>query len=123
MVEKRLAKHRALQAAIRPPEEVDVAEAERILVGWGSSRPALLEALDRLHKNGIRAGMMHFTEMWPLPAYRFPEGKAYWSVENNATGQLARLLRSEYGIAFAGQVHRYDGLPLTGAYIVEALKW
>jgi 2-oxoglutarate ferredoxin oxidoreductase subunit alpha len=123
MVEKRLAKHRALKAAIRPPEEVDVAEAERILVGWGSSRPALLEALDRLHKNGIRAGMIHFTEMWPLPAYRFPEGKAYWSVENNATGQLARLLRSEYGIAFAGQVHRYDGLPVTGPYIVEALKW
>ena len=123
MVEKRLAKHRALMAAIRPPEEVDVAEAERILVGWGSSRSALLEALDRLRENGIRSGMIHFTEMWPLPAYRFPEGKTFWSVENNATGQLARLLRSEYGIAFAGQIHRYDGLPLTGPYIVGALKW
>jgi 2-oxoglutarate/2-oxoacid ferredoxin oxidoreductase subunit alpha len=123
MVAKRLAKHRQLQAAIRPPEEVDVAEAERILVGWGSSRAALLEALERLHKNGIRTGLIHFTEMWPLPAYRFAEGKAYWSVENNATGQLARLLRSEYGISFAGQVHRYDGLPLTGQYIQEMLQW
>ena len=67
--------------------------------------------------------MIHFTEMWPLPIYRFPEGKAYWSVENNATGQLARLLRSEYGITFSGEVHRYDGLPLTGLYIQEALQW
>jgi 2-oxoglutarate ferredoxin oxidoreductase subunit alpha len=92
-------------------------------VGWGSSRPALLEALDRLRKKGTPAGLIHFTEMWPLPAYRFPEGKAYWNVENNATGQLARLLRSEYGITFAGEVHRYDGLPLTGPYIQEALQW
>jgi len=123
MVEKRLAKHRALQAAIPPPEEIDVEGAERILVGWGSSRPALLEALEQLQKNGARTGMIHFTEMWPLPTYRFPEGKAYWSVENNATGQLARLLRSEYGISFSGEVHRYDGLPLTGPYIQEALQW
>ena len=123
MVEKRLAKHRALKAAIRPPEEVDVEGAERILVGWGSSRPALLEALERLKKNGIRTGLIHFTEIWPLPAYRFPEGKAYWNVENNATGQLARLLRSEYGITFAGEVLRYDGLPLTGPYIQEVLQW
>lgn len=123
MVEKRLAKHRALKAAIRPPEEVNVEEADWILVGWGSSRPALLEALDQLQQKGTRAGMIHFTEMWPLPTYRFPDGKAYWSVENNATGQLARLLRSEYGITFAGEVHRYDGLPLTGPYIQEALRW
>jgi 2-oxoglutarate ferredoxin oxidoreductase subunit alpha len=123
MVEKRLAKHQALKAAIGPPEEVDVEGAERILVGWGSSRSALLEALEQLQKNGARTGMIHFTEMWPLPAYRFPEGKAYWSVENNATGQLARLLRSEYAITFSGKVHRYDGLPLTGPYIQEALQW
>jgi 2-oxoglutarate ferredoxin oxidoreductase subunit alpha len=123
MVEKRLAKHRALKAAMDPPEEIDVEGAERILVGWGSSRAALLEALERLKKTGTRTGMVHFTEMWPLPDYRFPEGKAYWSVENNATGQLARLLRSEYGIVFSGEVHRYDGLPLTGPYIQEALPW
>lgn len=123
MVEKRLAKHRAVKAAIHPPEEVDVEGAERILVGWGSSRPALLEALERLNKNGIRTGLIHFREIWPLPAYRFPEGKAYWNVENNTTGQLATLLRSEYGITFAGQVHRYDSLPLTGPYIQEVLQW
>jgi len=39
MVGKRIAKHRELKAAIRPPEEVDVEGAERILVGWGSRVP------------------------------------------------------------------------------------
>jgi 2-oxoglutarate ferredoxin oxidoreductase subunit alpha len=123
MMKKRLAKHRELKAAVRPPEEVDVEGAERILVGWGSSRPALLEAIEQQNKDGIRTGLIHFTEMWPLPAYRFPVGKAYWNVESNATGQLGRLLRSEYGISFAGEVLRHDGLPMTGSYIQKVLRW
>ena len=123
MVKKRLAKHGALKAAINPPEEIQVEGAERILVGWGSSRAALVEALEGLKKTGIRTGLIHFTEMWPLPDYQFPQGKAYWSVENNATAQMARLLRSEYGITFSGEVLRYDGLPLTGPFIQEALQW
>ena len=61
--------------------------------------------------------MIHFTELWPLPNYTFRTGKTYWNVESNATGQLARLLRSEYGIEFAGSINRYDGLPLTSEYI------
>ena len=37
MVEKRLAKHRELKAVVRPPEELDVEEAERILDGEGGN--------------------------------------------------------------------------------------
>jgi 2-oxoglutarate ferredoxin oxidoreductase subunit alpha len=117
MVEKRLAKYQGLKAEINPPEEIDLEGADNILVGWGSSRQALLDALEQLKKSGVRAGLIHFTEVWPLPEYNFPEGKHYWAVENNATAQLARLLRSEYGITFAGTINRYDGLPLTGGYV------
>ena len=80
----------------------------------------MLDALEQLRKDGIRAGMIHFTELWPLPEYNFPEGRHYWTVETNATAQLARLLRSEYGVIFAGAINRYDGLPLTGGYIRAA---
>jgi 2-oxoglutarate ferredoxin oxidoreductase subunit alpha len=61
--------------------------------------------------------MIHFTELWPLPEYTFPKGKIFMTVENNSTGQLARLLRSEYNVKFSGSITRYDGLPLTGEYI------
>jgi 2-oxoglutarate ferredoxin oxidoreductase subunit alpha len=40
-----------------------------------------------------------------------------WIVENNATGQLARLLRSEYNVEFEGSIQRNDGLPLTADFI------
>lgn len=117
MVEKRLAKLKGLKKEMQGPEERELDEAQVVLVGWGSTRQAVLEAMDLLAGDGIRAGMIHFTELWPLPDYTFRTGKRYWSVESNATSQLARLLRSEYPVFFDGSVNRYDGLPMTGDYI------
>jgi len=117
MVKKRIAKLDSLKKEISLPEEIDVNDADTVLVGWGSSRGALLEALYSLKQEGRKVGMLHFTELWPLPQFTFPKGKAYITVESNATGQLSRLLRSEYGVSFRGTISRYDGLPLTGEYI------
>ncbi len=117
MAEKRLAKFQGLKREVKPPEEVYLEDAGVILVGWGSSKAAILEGIRLLKQEGVRAGMIHFTELWPLPEYHFPEGPSLWTVESNATGQLARLLRSEFGLSFEGAIHRYDGLPLTGEYI------
>jgi 2-oxoglutarate ferredoxin oxidoreductase subunit alpha len=117
MVHKRLAKIDGLREEISPPEEIYGNDEETVLVGWGSSRGALLEAVRLLKQEGKKAGMLHFTELWPLPEFTFPEGKTYITVESNATGQLARLLRSEYGVPFKRTISRYDGLPLTGEYI------
>jgi 2-oxoglutarate/2-oxoacid ferredoxin oxidoreductase subunit alpha len=117
MVEKRLAKFKGLKSEVKPPEEVYSEDVDVILVGWGSSRSAILEGIRLLRQDDVRAGMIHFTELWPLPKYRFPEGPSLWTVESNATGQLGRLLRSEFELSFEGTIHRYDGLPLTGEYI------
>jgi len=117
MVEKRLAKIEGLREEISPPEEISVDDADTVLVGWGSSRGALLEVMRLLKQEGTKVGMLHFTELWPLPEFSFPKGKTYITVESNAAGQLARLLRSEYGVSFRGTISRYDGLPLTSMYI------
>lgn len=117
MAEKRRRKYQSLQREIRPPEETNLDDAETVLVSWGSSRNAVLEAVNSLRRDGTQVGMIHFTDLWPLPAYSFSEEKSYWSVEGNANGQLARLLRSEYGLSFDRHLGRYDGLPLTATYI------
>ncbi len=117
LVEKRLAKLNGLKKEVSPPEQAYENDADTVLVGWGSSRGAILEGLRLLKKDGKEVGMIHFTELWPLPDFDFPEGKNYITVESNFTGQLARLLRSEYGVSFQGTIGRYDGLPLTGEYI------
>lgn len=117
MMKKRLVKFQGLKAEMAAPEEINVDQAETVMVGWGSSRQAILESIEYFKADGVQVGMIHFAEVWPLPEYNFPQGKRYWSVENNATSQLARLLRSEYDITFTGSINRYDGLPLTGNYV------
>jgi 2-oxoglutarate ferredoxin oxidoreductase subunit alpha len=91
-------------------------------VSWGSSRNAVFEAGDKLGENGSNVGLLHFTELWPLPAYEFPPEKHYHMVESNATGQFRRLLRSEYGLKVKRTITRYDGLPLDCDYILEAFE-
>ena len=121
MVEKRLRKTGALREEIAPPEAYRTEDAETILVGWGSTRGAIREAVDRLRARGKRVGALHFTELWPLPDVSLPEGARFVSVEGNATGQFARLLSSELGASFAATVRRYDGLPITAEEIERTL--
>ncbi|MBN1850457.1 MAG: 2-oxoacid:acceptor oxidoreductase subunit alpha [Deltaproteobacteria bacterium] len=117
MAKKRMLKLDMLKKSVHPPEEVATKGADFILVSWGSTRGSVLEAISLMRGTGVKAGMIHFTELWPLPKYEFPRGKALYIVENNASGQLSRLLRSQYNISSRGFVHRFDGLPLTAGYI------
>ena len=117
MAEKRMTKLKGLKTEIGRPEEINLEQAETVFIGWGSSRGAILEAMDRLERKNHSTGLIHFSELWPLPAYRFSEDKNYWIVENTISGQLARLLRSEYDLNIKGILGRYDGLPLTGNFI------
>jgi 2-oxoglutarate/2-oxoacid ferredoxin oxidoreductase subunit alpha len=117
MVKKRLSKLSRLKAAVPPPEEISIEAADIVFIGWGSTRGALIEASESLKNDGIKAGIIHFTELWPLPEYDFPKNKTYWSVEGNSLGQLSRMLKNEYNINIKGLISRYDGLPITGEYI------
>jgi 2-oxoglutarate ferredoxin oxidoreductase subunit alpha len=67
--------------------------------------------------------MLHLTELWPFPAKNVQtilnDARICYVIENNAGGQLARLIRSEIGIAVTGTILKYDGRPFTPAYIVE----
>lgn len=117
MVSKRLAKLESLRRAIAPPDASHLDDSDEVMIGWGSTRGAIDEAAEKMRAQGHRVGTIHFTELWPLPEYAFPEGKRYITVEGNATGQLARLLAAEYGLRVAGTIGRSDGLPLTAHYV------
>jgi len=118
-VEKRLEKVRRLRKEIRPPDVNRTDDADLILVGWGSTRGAIAEAVDRLRVDGRKAGSIHFAELWPLPDVARPKEARYWTVEGNATGQLARLLRGGLGWSIEGTIGRSDGLPIAARYILE----
>lgn len=122
MVEKRLKKLELLRHEIMLPEEYQISGAEDIFISWGSSKNAVFEAVDKLRENKAKVGAIHFTELMPLPEYEFSPDKNYCTVESNATGQLGRLLRGEYGIVVTRRITRYDGLPLDHEYIMEVFE-
>ena len=122
MVEKRLEKGRRLKLEMAQPDSDGVEGADLVLIGWGSTKDAINEAVDRLRAAGRKAGSLHFTELWPLPDLDLPEDSRYWTVEGNATGQFAHLLESEAGLQIEGKIGRYDGLPLDAETILKELS-
>jgi 2-oxoglutarate ferredoxin oxidoreductase subunit alpha len=122
MVDKRLKKGRELQEEIELPTPNRIDDAETILIGWGSTKGAIDEAVEHLRVDGRKAGSLHFTEIWPLPELELRENARYWTVEGNATGQFAHLLESEVALRVEGRIGRYDGLPINASTILKALS-
>ena len=126
MVAKRLRKLDGLKAEVAPPEYLGDKNPEMLLVTWGSSRGAVLEAAARLRSQGRQVAVLGFSQVWPLmPAQFLPylqEAGNVVMVEGNATGQFANLIRRETGFKIPKMVLRYDGLPITPEYILAELK-
>ena len=124
-VDKRLRKINSLKRDIIPPELYGPKKAELTLVGWGSTYGALREAVDELSQE-IKLNLLHFRKLWPFPAEMvnkmFTRTEKLCIVENNATGQLARLIRAETGREIQRKILKYDGRPFTAGYIIERLR-
>ena len=122
MVEKRMEKGRRLEREMAKPRSYRADEADLVLIGWGSTKGAIDEAVGLLRSRGQDVGSLHFTEVWPLPELDLRDGVRYWTIEGNATGQFARLLESEAGLPIEGRIGRYDGLPIDAETILGALS-
>jgi 2-oxoglutarate ferredoxin oxidoreductase subunit alpha len=67
---------------------------------------------------------LHLSELWPFPGEsvsRVLQGVKNWGVvENNYTGQLARLMQMELQKKPDANILKYTGRPFTAHEIVEA---
>jgi len=125
-VEKRLRKMVPLKKEMGKPQKYGPRGAGTTLIGWGSTYGAIREAVDILGKDDIRVNVLHLNELWPFPAEAVSDAitkaESSYVIESNATGQLARLIKAETGHGVTGRILKFDGRPLTPAYIVEAVK-
>ncbi|MEK7851872.1 MAG: 2-oxoacid:acceptor oxidoreductase subunit alpha, partial [Deltaproteobacteria bacterium] len=129
MMDKRLFKKLPLIVSeIEPPVLYGNSSPETVVVGWGSNYGLMKEAVDMLSKEKSIA-MLHFSEVYPFPSTdRFDflgilkNAKTAICIENNATGQFARLMRAETGYEFKNRINRYDGRPFLLEELVEKIK-
>jgi 2-oxoglutarate ferredoxin oxidoreductase subunit alpha len=57
----------ALQSTLVPPEVFGGSEGDLLVIGWGSTRGAIEEAVERLRDEGLRVSSMHLRFLQPLP--------------------------------------------------------
>ena len=127
MVEKRARKMERVVAQIAPPQLVGPDRAQVTLVGWGSTAGVIREAVEKLaSEEGIVANQLAIKWLVPLHVEEITRllarSKKIIIVENNFSGQFARYLRSETGIAAHGHIRKYDGEPFLPHHLVEAVK-
>jgi 2-oxoglutarate ferredoxin oxidoreductase subunit alpha len=125
MVDKRLRKLDGLRKEMSPPLIYPDPEADEYLVSWGSTLGMVREAVDILRGEGRSVGMVHFSELSPLPPDPIPrnilDNSRLITAENNATSQLAKLLRMELGISIHERICKYDGRPFSPNELAEKM--
>lgn len=127
-----------LQSTLRPPPIHGDVEGDILIVGWGSTRGAIEEAVDRARDMGHRASSIHLTFMSPLEPglkeifagfrkvmtveinYSDRAGDPYITDENRRRGQLSWLLRATT-LVDVDCWTRVPGQPLRPKAILDAM--
>lgn len=125
MVDKRMRKFDAMKKDIVSPIVSGDENAEITFVTWGSSKGAVLTAMDILRSAGKKVSTMYMSWMYPFPSdvvtTVLGNAKRIIDVELNATGQLASLIRTHTGIEITEKILQYDGRPFYPEDIVEKI--
>ena len=127
MMDKRMRKLESLKLELLEPEYVGAEECDTLIVGWGSTYGPIMEAIEILNREGNeKYGALLFGDVFPLPQKLLNEKsskvKRIINVEQNATGQLADLIREQTGISCQESVLKYDGRQISGEEIVGRIR-
>ncbi len=126
MVDKRARKLDLLAEELLEPAYTGADNAEILLLGFGTTTDAIAEAVAMLNKQGVSIGALAFGDIYPMPQKelqkRWKQAKSVYSVEQNATAQLAKLIRMETGLTVDDSVLKYDGRQLSVDDIVRGLQ-
>ena len=126
MVQKRFRKLTGMAKEMSPPTKMGNQEADLLLVGWGSTYGPMAEAVDILNGDGVPVRGLHLSELWPFPGESVSkalQGAKKWAVvENNYTGQLARLIQMELQKKPDALITKYTGRPFMPEEITEVFR-
>lgn len=123
-VNKRLSLTKKIIKAIPKPVYFGSDKATTLVIGWGSTKMAILESL-KILKSPPSLGFLHFPSLWPInPDWHLliKPFKNILVVENNATSQLTTLLSTAFPLKPSAHLLNYDGRPIYPETIVNFLK-
>ncbi len=102
------------------------AQADITLVGWGSTKGAILDGMQDLEADAIRCNFLQIRLMSPFPTdlvtKYLASARRKVLIENNYSGQLGGLIREHTGIAMDYKVLKYNGRPFSQNEVYEGVK-
>ncbi|PEM66877.1 2-oxoacid:acceptor oxidoreductase subunit alpha [Bacillus pseudomycoides] len=115
-MDKRFRKMENLKFNTPVYKNVKYDEADVLLVGFNSTRGAIEEAMERLEQEGLKVNHAHVRLIHPFPTDEIlplvKGAKRVVVVENNATGQLANIMKMNLGNGEKiSSLLKYDGNP------------
>lgn len=123
MVNKRMKKHAAILQAMQHPTVIGDDHPDITFVSWGSTKGAIISAMEMLSAKGKTAKLIHFPWVYPLSkevVTGLLTGQTRLiCVENNATGQFAQVIREETGMTISETFLQYNGRQWHPEDIVE----
>ncbi|MDO9174795.1 MAG: 2-oxoglutarate ferredoxin oxidoreductase subunit alpha, partial [Actinomycetota bacterium] len=122
MVHLRAAKVAGIAHDIPPAVVVGDADADLVLLGWGSTWAAIDAAVQRTRRAGTKVAWIHLTHLNPLPPNLGELLRSFRTVlvpELNL-GHLCRMVRAEY-LVDAKPINKVQGLPFTSAELEAAI--
>lgn len=123
MVHLRAAKVAGIANDLPPLEVHGDADADVLILGWGSTWAAIDAAVQRTRRRGDKVAWVHLMHLNPLPRDLGDILRRFRRVivpELN-TGQLCRIVRAEY-LVDAKSVSKVQGLPFTALEIEDAIE-
>jgi 2-oxoglutarate/2-oxoacid ferredoxin oxidoreductase subunit alpha len=103
------------------PEDADVT-----VIGWGSTKGPILEAMKLLDKKGIKANYQQILYLSPFPTNLVKDvlskAKKPIMVENNKMSQLNSLIRENCLISVDNKILKYDGRPFAPQDIEDGVE-
>jgi 2-oxoglutarate ferredoxin oxidoreductase subunit alpha len=96
------------------------------LVGWGSSKGAILDGMEDLKSDGIETNFLQVRYVNPFPTNFVQQvlgsARRKIAIENNYSAQMAGLIREKTGIAMDNTIVKFDGRPFSQNEIYEGVK-
>lgn len=127
MMDKRMKKLDGIRRELQEPDILGLEDFDTLILGWGSIWGPIAEAIALLNQAGKgRYAALVFGDIYPLPQKllleKAPKAKRIINVEQNATGQLAGLIREQTGIVCTGSILKYDGRQITAEEIADRIR-
>jgi 2-oxoglutarate ferredoxin oxidoreductase subunit alpha len=129
MMEKRMGKIDLADKEIPLSERVNFfgpENADITVVSWGSTKGAILDAMDWLKQDGISVNFLQIRLINPFPteyvAKLLSKAKKVVGVEMNYSGQLIGIVRERTCIPIEQLVVKYNGRPMSSEEVYDAIK-